>query len=62
MMMVTVPLAVLIGAAIGMLLGGYVVASGNNETGEYIVGTLFCCALFILVCCGLEALTKAGGA
>lgn len=61
-MMVTVPLAVLIGAAIGMLLGGYIVASGNNETGEYILGTFISCALFILICCGLEALTKAGGA
>lgn len=62
MTMVTVPLAVLIGAAIGMLMGGYIVASENNETGIYILRTLISCALFILICCGLEALTKLGGA
>ena len=61
MTMITVPLAVLIGAAIGMLASGGVIAAENNEGGEYTVMTIICCMLFVVVCCGLEALIKAGG-
>lgn len=62
MTMVTVPLAVLLGCAIGMLLGGGTIAACNNETGEYLISTVICCGLFVLICCGMEALIKAGGA
>lgn len=62
MTMVTVPLAVLIGAAIGLLTSGGMIAAENNECGEYTVVTIICCMLFVVVCCGLETLIKAGGA
>lgn len=62
MTMVTVPLAVLIGAAIGMLVSGYSLAAGNNETGKYTLATFTCCVMFIFFCCGAEALIKLGGA
>lgn len=61
MMMVTVPLAVLIGAAVGMLASGFVVASVNDDTVTYLVTTVIGISLFVLVFCGAEALTKAGG-
>lgn len=61
MTMVTVPLAVLIGAGIGMLMGGCSLAAGNNETGEYILATFICCVLFILLSCGAETLINLGG-
>lgn len=61
MMMVTVPLAVLIGAATGMFAAGVVFAAENNEVGEYVVGIVFFCIFSVLVSCGIEALSKAGG-
>lgn len=61
MTMVTVPLAALIGAAIGMLAGGFVVASDNDYIAAYLVTTVISTVLFILVLCGGEALIKAGG-
>lgn len=62
MMMVTVPLTALIGAAIGMLASGFVVASDNDKTVEYLVMTVISIVMFVLVFCGGEALTKLGGA
>ena len=62
MMMVTVPLAVLIGAAIGMLVSGFVVASDNDDTVAYLVTTVISTLLFVLVLCGGETLIKLGGA
>ena len=62
MTMVTAPLAVLIGVAVGMLTSGAVFAVEDNAKGEYVVGTIFCCILFTLVCFGSEALIKLGGA
>lgn len=62
MTMVTVPLAVLIGAAIGMLASGFVVASGNDDTVAYLVLTVISTLLFVLVLCGGEALIKLEGA
>lgn len=62
MTMVTVPLAALIGAAIGMLASGFVVASGNDDTVAYLVLTVISTLLFVLVLCGGEALIKLGGA
>lgn len=62
MTMVTVPLAVLIGAAIGILLAGGTSATSNDEMGEYCITTVICCGLFILICCVMKALIKAGGA
>ena len=62
MTMVTVPLAALIGAAIGMLASGFVVASGNDDTVAYLVTTVISILLFVLVLCGGEALIKLGGA
>lgn len=61
-MMVTVPLAALIGAAIGMLVSGFVVASDNDDTVAYLVTTVISTLLFTLVLCGAETLTKLGGA
>lgn len=61
-MMVTVPLAALIGAAIGMLTSGFVVASDNDETVKYLAITVISTLLFALVLCGAETLTKLGGA
>lgn len=61
-MMVTVPLAVLIGAAIGMLVSGFVVASDNDDTVAYLVTTVISTLLFVLVLCGGETLIKLGGA
>lgn len=60
MTMVTVPLAALIGAAIGMLVSGFVVASGNDDTALYVVATVIITLLFVLFSCGLEALVKVG--
>ena len=60
MRMVTVPLAVLIGAAIGMLVSGFIVAFDNDKTVEYLVTTVIGTVMFVLVLCGGEALTKAG--
>lgn len=62
MTMVTVPLAALLGAAIGMLVGGFVVASDNDDVAAYLVTTVISTVLFILVLCGGEALIKLGGA
>ena len=61
MTMVTVPLAALIGAAIGMLAGGFVVASDNDDVAAYLATTVISTVLFILALCGGEALIKAGG-
>ena len=61
-MMVTVPLSALIGAAIGMLASGFVVASCNDDTVAYLVTTVISILLFVLVLCGGEALIKLGGA
>lgn len=60
MTMVCVPLAALIGAAIGMLASGFVVASGNDDTVAYLVTTVISTLLFVLVFCGGEALIKVG--
>lgn len=62
MTMVTVPIAVLIGATIGMLASGFVVASSNDDTVTYLVTTVISTLLFVLVLCGGEALIKLGGA
>lgn len=62
MTMVTVPLMVLVGVAVGMLASGVVVASVNDDTVAYLVTTVISISLFVLVFCGLEALTNAGGA
>ena len=62
MTMVTVPMAVLLGAAIGMLASGVIVAVVNDDTVAYLVTTVISISLFVLVFCGLEALTNAGGA
>ena len=62
MTMVTVPMAVLLGAAIGMLASGVVVAVVNDDIVTYLVTTVISISLFVLVFCGLEALTNAGGA
>lgn len=62
MTMVTVPLSVLIGMAIGMLASGFVVASVNDDTVTYLVTTVIGISLFVLVVCGAEALVKVGGA
>lgn len=62
MTMVTVPMAALLGAAIGMFVGGFVVASDNDDVAAYLVTTVISTVLFILVLCGGEALTNAGGA
>ena len=62
MRMVTVPLAVLIGAATGMFATGVVFAAENNEVGEYVVGIVFFCIFSVLVFCGIEALINLGGA
>lgn len=58
MTMVTVPMAVLLGAAIEMLASGVVVASVNDDTVTYLVTTVISIQLFVLVFCGLEVLTK----
>ena len=58
MTMVTVPLAALIGAAMGMLVSGFVVASVNDATGAYLGATVIITLLFVLIGCGLEALIK----
>lgn len=60
MIMVTVPLAALIGAAIGMLVSGFVVASGNDATVEYLVITVISIVMYVLGFCGREALVKVG--
>ena len=62
MTMATVPLGVLIGAAIGMLTTGAVYAAEKDEVGEYLMGIVFSCIFYVLFCCGLEALIKAGWA
>lgn len=62
MTMVTVPMAVLLGAAIEMLASGVVVASVNDDAVTYLVTTVISISLFVLVFRGLEALTNAGGA
>lgn len=62
MTMVTVPLAVLIGAAIGMLVSGYIFASADDATVAYLATTIISTLLSVLVFCGLEALGKLGGA
>lgn len=62
MTMVTVPLGVLIGAAIGMLVSGYVIASDHDDTVAYLIITVISTLLFIFVFCGIEALTNLGGA
>lgn len=62
MTMITVPLGVLIGAAIGMLVSGYLVASDNDDTVAYLVITVISVLLFSTVFCGIEALTNLGGA
>lgn len=59
---ITVPLAALIGLMIGMLASGVVNAAERDEVAEYLMGTLFLCALCVLLCCGLEALINLGGA
>lgn len=61
MTMVTVPLGVLIGAAIGMLVSGYVIASDHDDTVAYLIITVISTLLFIFVFCGIEALTNAAG-
>lgn len=60
MMMVTVPLAALIGAAIGMLASGLALAHANNDTALYVKATVIITLLFVLFSCGLEALVKVG--
>lgn len=62
MMMVTVPLAALIGAAMGMLVSGIALAYANDDTALYVVATVIITLLFVLFSCGLEALIKLGGA
>lgn len=62
MMMVTVPMAVLLGTAIGMLASGVVVAIVNDDTVTYLITTVIGISLFVLVFCGAEALVKVGGA
>lgn len=62
MIMVTVPLSALIGAAIGMLTSGFVVASVNDDTVTYLILTVISTLLFVLVFCGGETLIKLGGA
>lgn len=62
MTMVTVPMAVLLGAAIEMLASGVVVASVNDDAVTYLVTTFIGISLFVLVFCGAEALVKVGGA
>ena len=62
MTMVTVPLMVLVGAAVGMLASGFVVASANDDTVTYLITTVIGTSLFVLVFCGAEALVKVGGA
>ena len=60
MTIVSVPLAVLIGAAIGLLTTGYVFASDNDDGGLYLVMTIITTSLSILILCGLEALALRG--
>ena len=60
MAMVTVPLAVLIGAAIGTLVSGFAVASVNDDTVTYLITTVIGISLFVLVFCGVEVLVKGG--
>lgn len=62
MTMVTVPLAVLIGVAVGLMTGGLFVASDNNDTGAYVLAIVCFTVLFVFVFSGIEALIKAGGA
>ena len=62
MTIVTVPLAALIGMGVGMLASGVIVAVVNDDTVAYLVTTVISISLFVLVFCGLEALTNAGGA
>lgn len=62
MTMVTVPLAVLIGAAVGILASGFLIASDNDDTVTYLMMTVIATALFVFVFSGIEALIKAGGA
>ena len=62
MMMVTVPLAVLIGAAVGMVATGAVFAAENNEVGEYLAGIVISCIFSILIFSRLEALINLRGA
>ena len=62
MMMVTVPLAVLIGAAVGMAVTGAVFAVENNEVGEYLAGIVISCIFSILIFSGIEALINLRGA
>lgn len=62
MTMVTVPLAVLIGAASGMVATGVAFASESNEVGEYLAGTTIFCIFSILIFSGIEALINLGGA
>lgn len=62
MTMVTVPLAALIGAAMGMLVSGIALAYANDDTALYVVATVIITLLFVLFSCGLEALIKLGGA
>lgn len=61
MTMITIPLAALIGLVIGMLASGFVVVSANDDTVTYLITTVIGILLFVLVFCGAEALTKAGG-
>nr|DAF31732.1 MAG TPA: hypothetical protein [Caudoviricetes sp.] len=58
MTMVTVPMAVLLGAAIGMLASGVVVAVANDDIVTYLVTTVISIQLFVFVFCGLEVMTK----
>lgn len=62
MTMVTVPLEVLIGAALVMLATGAVYAADNDNTVEYIVLTIISISMFVLAFCGAKVLVKVGGA
>lgn len=62
MIMITVPLSALIGAAIGMLVSGFVVVSANDNTVAYLITTVISTVMFVLVLCGGETLGKVVGA
>lgn len=58
MTMVTVPLEVLIGAALVILATGAVYAADNDNTVEYLVLTIISTLLFFLAFCVVKSLTK----
>lgn len=62
MTMVSVPLAVLIGAALGIVATGVGFAVEHNEVGEYLACMVFFCVFSILMLSGIEALANLGGA